>query len=118
MALWLSIIELLSAQNVFQLMPCTYTCMVVHVLPACVHMLQTDGGDGAEGEIAQRTRSKRPLHDVSITSLEAALAAVEGEDPPTPRELDPDELWWHQWLSGLTCETLNGTKRVQNVSGE
>ena len=63
----------------------------------------------SEEEIAQRTRSKHPLHDVSITSLEAGLVPVEGEDPPTPRELDPDELWWHQWLNSLTTDTLNGT---------
>ena len=61
------------------------------------------------GEIAQRTRSKHPLHDISITSLEAGLGPVEGEDPPTPRELDPDELWWHQWLNSLSTDPLNGT---------
>ena len=67
-----------------------------------------EGGDTVE-EIAQRTRSKCPLHDVSITSLEAGLSTVEGEDPPTPRELDPDELWWHQGLNSLTTDTLSGT---------
>ena len=66
-----------------------------------------------EGEIAQRTRSKQPLHDVSISSLEAVLATVEGEGgegegPLTPRDLDPDELWWYQWLDGLGTETMNG----------
>ena len=78
--------------------------------------IQSSGGDigegepGTEEEIAQRTRSKHPLHDVSITSLEAGLGPVEGEDPPVPRELDPDELWWHQWLNSLTSDTpLNGT---------
>jgi hypothetical protein len=39
--------------------------------------------------------------------LEAGLGTVEGEDPPTPRELDPDELWWHQWLNSLTTDPLN-----------
>ena len=73
--------------------------------------------DGTDEEIAQRTRSKHPLHDVSITSLEAGLGPVEGEDPPTPRELDPDELWWHQWLNSLTTDTLNGTLHVGRRSG-
>lgn len=74
------------------------------------HTLQVDRGSGepSEEEIAQRTRSKHPLHDVSITSLEAGLGFVEGEDPPTPRELDPDELWWHEWLNSLTTDTVNG----------
>lgn len=67
-----------------------------------------EGPTSTEEEIAQRTRSKHPLHDVSITSLEAGLGLVEGEDPPTPRELDPDELWWHEWLNSLTTDTTNG----------
>ena len=68
--------------------------------------------EAGEGEIAQRTRSKQPLHDVSISSLEAALATVEGEGegPLMPRDLDPDELWWYQWLNGLSTETLNGER--------
>lgn len=69
---------------------------------------QTEATTTEEEKIAQRTRSKHPLHDVSITSLEAGLGSVEGEDPPTPRELDPDELWWHQWLNSLTTDPLNG----------
>ena len=69
---------------------------------------QSDAGVVTEEKIAQRTRSKHPLHDVSITSLEAGLGPVEGEDPPTPRELDPDELWWHQWLNSLSTDPLNG----------
>ena len=68
----------------------------------------TQAGTSEEEKIAQRTRSKHPLHDVSITLLEAGLGTVEGEDPPTPRELDPDELWWHQWLNSLTSDPLNG----------
>ena len=69
---------------------------------------RTEATTTEEEKIAQRTRSKHPLHDVSITSLEAGLGSVEGEDPPTPRELDPDELWWHQWLNSLTTDPLNG----------
>ena len=74
------------------------------------HFVQSaDVPMSGSGEIAQRTRSKHPLHDISITSLEAGLGPVEGEDPPTPRELDPDELWWHQWLNSLSTDPLNGT---------
>lgn len=86
------------------------------------HTLQVDRAgeepSGTEEEIAQRTRSKHPLHDVSITSLEAGLGFVEGEDPPTPRELDPDELWWHEWLNSLTTDTLNGNNSCTCVYRE
>ena len=74
-----------------------------------------------EGEIAHRTRSKFPLTDTPLSDIEsrstntlALVAAVptlvshtdsfqppDAEDPPTPLELDEDDLEWHQWLSDL-----------------
>ena len=86
-------------------------CMYMYIHSWSQTDLSREKGGDTEEEIAQRTRSKCPLHDVSITSLEAGLSTVEGEDPPTPRELDPDELWWHQWLNSLTTDPLSGTSR-------
>ena len=85
----------------------TCTCMCMYCTCVQTNLSREEGGD-TEQEIAKRTRSKCPLHDVSITSLEAGLSTVEGEDPPTPRELDPDELWWHQWLNSLSSDPLSG----------
>ena len=76
-----------------------------------------------EGEIAHRTRSKFPLTDTPLSDIESesththththtsttyshtshsdSFQPPDAEDPPTPLELDEDDLEWHQWLSDL-----------------
>lgn len=66
-----------------------------------------------------RTRSKRPLTNTSLSSIEgnsitvivcvvvnvvnplASFIPPDAEDPPTPMELDPEDLEWQTWLNDL-----------------
>eukprot|EP00731_Ephydatia_muelleri_P016194 Em0009g618a len=53
-------------------------------------------------KIASRTRSKLPLHDTSLTSIEASFNPPDAGDSSIVIDLDEDDIQWQQWLATLT----------------
>ncbi|XP_064390230.1 GON-4-like protein [Halichondria panicea] len=64
-------------------------------------------------EIARRTRSKFPLIDTPLSAIEGSFQPSDPDDPPTPREMDPDDLEWHQWLNDLMNPPESALEEVE-----
>lgn len=92
----------------------------------CIVVVDSDFLVQDEEIIARRTRSKHPLVDTSLSAIEgnesesiqcnidtfynyvislllsaASFIPPDAEDPPTPMELDPEDLEWQSWLNDL-----------------
>ncbi|XP_076157243.1 GON-4-like protein isoform X2 [Alosa pseudoharengus] len=73
----------------------------------CIEPYQTLGGGGAEGVMAFRTRSKRPLRDVPLEELEAELRAPDFTPDLYDMFSAHEDREWTHWLQGLMSSMSN-----------
>ncbi|XP_062385608.1 GON-4-like protein isoform X2 [Sardina pilchardus] len=79
----------------------------------CIEPYQTLGGGGAEGVMAFRTRSKRPLRNVPLEELEAELRAPDFTPDLYDMGSAHEDREWTHWLQGL-MSSLNNEEEVDD----